>query len=142
MYNYGALALTTNLLDELMNIEPAIGFKGDTSYHPQVNILREKDSDTKYRIDVSLPGINIDDIDITSDRKTLMISRSKKEETLSDIVYLKRGISRIDEFSLRFNLSDGVEVVSAKSENGILSISLEHKIPDEKKPKRIAIERK
>jgi molecular chaperone IbpA len=38
-----------------------------------------------------------------------------------------------------FSLADYVEVISATSKNGILSVQLERKVPEAMKPKTIAI---
>jgi molecular chaperone IbpA len=38
-----------------------------------------------------------------------------------------------------FTLADYVEVIGAKAENGILTIELERQVPEEQKPKTVAI---
>jgi molecular chaperone IbpA len=43
------------------------------------------------------------------------------------------------DFSREFTLADYVEVQNASVINGILSVYLERKLPESKKPKRIAI---
>jgi molecular chaperone IbpA len=42
-------------------------------------------------------------------------------------------------FERRFRLADHVEVRAAKLENGLLHVDLEQIVPEEKKPRRIAI---
>ena len=54
----------------------------------------------------------------------------------SDYVY--KGISS-KKFSKSFTLAEFTECESAKMENGILSITLEKNIPEDKKPKQIKI---
>ena len=51
---------------------------------------------------------------------------------------LHRGIS-YRKFNRKFTLADDVVVNGAKLENGLLTISLEQVIPEEKKPKLIEI---
>jgi molecular chaperone IbpA len=52
--------------------------------------------------------------------------------------YLHRGISARN-FTRHFTLADTVEVRGATVINGVLAISLEHIVPEEQKPKKIAI---
>jgi molecular chaperone IbpA len=49
-----------------------------------------------------------------------------------------RGISA-RAFTRTFTLADYVEVVGASAENGILNIELERQVPEEQKPKTVAI---
>jgi molecular chaperone IbpA len=51
---------------------------------------------------------------------------------------LHRGISSRD-FEREFTLAEHVEVINASQQDGILTIYLERKVPEEKKPKSIAI---
>ncbi|WP_339382685.1 Hsp20 family protein, partial [Klebsiella aerogenes] len=52
--------------------------------------------------------------------------------------YLHRGIAART-FQRRFELADYVKVVDASLVNGLLTINLQREIPDEMKPRRIAI---
>jgi molecular chaperone IbpA len=56
----------------------------------------------------------------------------------SDTQYLHRGISA-RKFIRTFQLSDYVEVREATIKDGILTVSLQRIVPEEMKPKRIAI---
>jgi molecular chaperone IbpA len=53
--------------------------------------------------------------------------------------FLYRGIAERD-FERRFQLADHVKVKGARLQNGLLHVDLEREIPEEKKPRRIAIE--
>ena len=52
--------------------------------------------------------------------------------------YLHRGIAARS-FQRRFELADHVKVAGASLVNGLLTISLQREIPEEMKPRRIAI---
>ena len=52
--------------------------------------------------------------------------------------YLHKNIARRS-FIKRFSLADNVEVEDATFEDGVLAVSLKHNIPEEQKPKEIAI---
>ena len=52
--------------------------------------------------------------------------------------YLHRGIAGRS-FERRFQLAENVQVKGAQLENGLLHIDLERIVPEEKKPRRIAI---
>ena len=52
--------------------------------------------------------------------------------------YLHQGIAGRS-FERRFQLAENVEVRGAQLENGLLHVDLEHVVPEEKRPRRIAI---
>ena len=68
-----------------------------------------------------------------------MLFRSEKALDVSESVeYLHRGISARN-FQRTWTLADHVEVVGADVQDGILTINLERQVPEEQKPKKIAI---
>ena len=60
------------------------------------------------------------------------------DELDKEVEYVHRGISARS-FNRSFTLAEHVEVIGAKAENGILKIELERQVPEEQKPKTIAI---
>lgn len=56
------------------------------------------------------------------------------------VTYLHQGIAQ-RAFRLSFRLDDHIEVQGARLSNGLLNIDLLRVVPEEAKPKRIAIER-
>lgn len=108
----------------------------DTNY-PPYNTL--KLSETKYVIEVAVAGFKEDEVDVELKDNTLSVrgEQAKKEED-PEVEYLHKGISTRS-FIRTFTLADNVEVIAATVQNGILSIALEHVVPEEKKPKKIAI---
>ena len=104
--------------------------------YPPYNIVKE--SDSSYSISLAVAGFNKDEIKIQQDGNTLSINAEKKpiEE---EIEYLHKGIGTRN-FTKEFSLADYVEVTSSKLDNGILVVTLEQNIPDEKKPRTIKID--
>ena len=107
-----------------------------TGGYPPYNIVKETDS--SYLISLAVAGFNKDEITVTQDGNQLNIS-AEKNSTDEEIVYLHKGIGTRN-FKREFSLADYVEVTSSKLDNGILVVTLEQNIPDEKKPRTIKID--
>jgi molecular chaperone IbpA len=72
-----------------------------------------------------------------SERDTLRVTGRKQKDEVQR-TYLHRGIAARD-FEQRFQLANHVKVVSAGFDNGMLTIELVREIPEEYKPRKIAI---
>ena len=118
------------LFDELLRNSQ----QGQNNY-PPYNVV--KLSDDNFYIEVATAGFSEGEIDIQLDNRLLTIKGSKKRE---DAIpeYLHQGISNRD-FVREFTLAEHVEVSNALIKDGILTVFLERKIPEERKPKTIAI---
>lgn len=103
---------------------------------PPFNV--ETSGDDKYQITLALAGFVRDDLKIDVQEGTLTITGEKAETESEDIQYLHKGIANRS-FTRTWKLAEYVEVVEAKMENGMLYISLERIVPEEKKPKSIKI---
>ena len=106
---------------------------GDVKGYPHYNI--RKLDDNKWNIELALAGFNKDDIEIEVKDNIMNIRGELKEEN-NEFVY--KGISS-RKFSKSFTLAEFTECESAKMENGILSITLEKNIPEDKKPQKVKI---
>ena len=102
--------------------------------YPPYNI--ERTDDTHYRITVAVAGFAERDLNVEVRDGVLTVVG--KREDLEKQTYLHQGIAG-RAFERRFQLADHVEVRDAKLENGLLHIALERVVPEEKKPRRIAI---
>lgn len=101
---------------------------------PPYNIRKE--GEYNYVIEMALAGFGKDDIEIEVAESNLTI-RSVKENSEDDsTVY--RGIS-YRKFERKFTLADDIVVPGAKLENGMLTVELERVVPEEKKPRLIAV---
>jgi molecular chaperone IbpA len=109
---------------------------GVNNGYPPFNV--ETSGDDKYQITLALAGFVRDDLKIDVQEGTLTITGEKVETESEDIQYLHKGIANRS-FTRTWKLAEYVEVVEAKMENGMLYISLERIVPEEKKPKSIKI---
>ena len=96
----------------------------------------ERVSDDEYRITLAVAGFRSDEIDIVAQQNLLIVSGRKRED--NDRQYIHRGIAT-RAFERRFGLADYVQVKNADLRDGILAIDLVREIPEEMKPRKVAI---
>lgn len=101
---------------------------------PPYDIAKTGEDD--YRISMAVAGFSDDELTLTQEQNTLVVSGQKLGEDNGQ--YLHRGIAG-RAFQRRFELADHVKVVKANLVNGLLSIDLKREIPEEMKPRRIEI---
>jgi molecular chaperone IbpA len=102
--------------------------------YPPYNI--ERTDDTHYRITLAVAGFGEKDLNV--EVRDGVLSVTGKRETAETPNFLHQGIAG-RAFERRFQLAEHVEVRAAKLENGLLHVDLERIVPEEKKPRRIAI---
>jgi molecular chaperone IbpA len=117
------------MLDQLAPAESAPSY-------PPYNI--ERTGDDAYRISMAVAGFSENEISIEAHRNVLTVKADKSEETKEEGEFLYRGIAA-RAFERRFQLADFVEVTGAELKNGLLHIDLKRNIPEEMKPRKIAI---
>jgi len=103
--------------------------------YPPYNI--KKVDDTHYTIEMAVAGFGQTDIDIELDGGKLVVRGNINSETEEEN-FLFKGIAN-RAFTRSFVLNDEVEVKDAEIINGMLQIALERLVPEEKKPKKIAV---
>ena len=101
---------------------------------PPYNIRKE--GDYNYVIEMALAGFGKKDIEVEVADGTLSIRSVKENNEDDSTVY--RGISS-RRFERKFTMADDIVVNDAKLENGMLLIDLERVVPEEKKPRLIAV---
>lgn len=101
---------------------------------PAYDIVKTGEDD--YRITMAVAGFGDGDLDITQERKVLVIKGGKAEELQGE--YLHRGIAGRS-FERKFELADHVRVEGADLKNGLLTISLKREVPEAMKPRKIEI---
>lgn len=107
---------------------------------PKYNIVDL--GDNKFAIELALAGYRIEDLEVELKEQCLFIRTVKEESTVEEdkeINYIHQGIAKRN-FEKRFQLSEYIKVLGAKMDMGILTISLEQVIPEEKQPKKIKID--
>ena len=124
-----------SMFDELMRVSN----QQNQQNYPPYNVV--KHDDNTFVIELAVAGFREGDVTVTVEKNQLTIVGEKIEsldDLEKDVEYLYRGISSRS-FNRSFTLADHVEVTGADVNNGILSIKLERQIPEELKPKKIAI---
>lgn len=102
--------------------------------YPPYNI--ERTEENRYRITVAVAGFGEKDLNVEVRDGVLHVTGKREDSEKSS--YLYHGIAG-RAFERRFQLAEHVEVKGANLENGLLHIELERIVPEEKKPRRIAI---
>ena len=121
-----------NIFDEMLRINA----QQSTTNYPPYNIVKR--SEDIFVIELAVAGFNEGDIKITLEKNVLTITGEQTSTEGEELEYVHRGISARN-FTRTFTLAEHVEVVGASAENGILSIELERQVPEEQKPKTVAI---
>ena len=93
--------------------------KSNGEGYPPYNIEQVSDSD--LRITLAVAGFFKEDLQITLEQNQLIIHGKQNEDT--GRVYIHRGIAA-RQFKRKFVLAEGVSVVGAEMDNGLLHIDL------------------
>ena len=101
---------------------------------PPYNI--RKDGDYNFEIEIALAGFGKKDIEVEVADGVLTIRSVKDNDDSDDVIH--RGIS-YRKFIRKFTIADDIVVNSAKLDNGLLRVSLERIVPEEKKPRLIDV---
>lgn len=121
-----------SMIEELMRVSSS----QTTSNYPPHNVI--KTGDETVMIEMAVAGFDEGEIHISVESNMLTITGQQFRNEPVNYEYLHRGLSSRD-FVQNFKLAEHVEVLDASIKNGILTILLERKVPEEKKPKSIAI---
>lgn len=110
--------------------------KSSAEGYPPYNI--EQITEEALRITLAVAGFSMDDLEVTTEDNQLVI-RGRNSEDDSERIYLHRGIAA-RQFQRSFVLAEGIEVISAGLEDGLLHIDLARPIP-EPEVRKIKIEK-
>ena len=108
----------------------------NASNYPPYNIIKE--SETIWKIEVAVAGFDESELDVEIVNNELVVSGAVNKENKVEAQYLHQGIAGRD-FERTFALAENVEVKGAQVKNGILTVTLEHFVPESAKHKKIAI---
>jgi molecular chaperone IbpA len=135
--DFSPLYRSTAGFDRLFTMLDSLAQPDGGQTYPPYNI--ERTGEDSYRISMAVAGFSEDEISIEAHCNVLTIKGERKEETNgegSELLY--RGIAS-RAFERRFQLADHVDVTGANLKNGLLHIDLKRNIPEELKPRKIAI---
>ena len=106
---------------------------GQSNSFPPYNI--KKLDDENYEITLALAGFKKSELSVVVEDGNLVV---KGEQEKSEDEFLHKGIAERN-FTRTWALADEVKVSGSKLEDGVLTISLVHEIPEDKKPIEIKI---
>lgn len=136
-FDFSPLFRSTVGFDHLFNMLDSVAQYDATQSYPPYNI--ERSDETHYRITLAVAGFGEKDLNLEVREGVLTVQGKRTEEKQGDKQdYLYQGIAG-RAFERRFQLADHVEIQGARLENGLLHVDLERIIPEEQKPRRIAI---
>jgi len=123
----------SDIMDEFFN--EAIATRRRT-FVPSIDV---SETDNQYQIDVEIPGMNKDDINLNVENNMLTISGERTFEQEEDGKQYHKKENRYGSFSRSFRLPENIdsESVDANYENGLLHITVDKS--EEKVKKKIEI---
>ena len=95
--------------------------------YPPYNI--EQIGENGLRITLAVAGFSMDNLEVEVDNNQLTIRGINSDDTEEERIYLHRGIAS-RQFQRSFVLADGIEVVDASLDNGLLHIDMQRIIPE------------
>ena len=134
---------TGSLLNTILNDPFFIGFQPNVQTwtnvtkqetYPPYNLVKVDDETT--RVDLALAGFDKKDVEVTVDNGALVIKGEISTEESGETLH--KGIAT-RKFTRSFALGEFMEVTGAEFKNGMLSVTVERIVPEEKKPKAIKI---
>ena len=104
--------------------------------YPPYNVITT-DNEDKFFIELAVAGFAREDLDVSIKEQVLTV-KGEIKDSKDETKYAHRGIAT-RKFIREFALAEFIEVTGAVAENGMLKISLERIVPEDKKPKTIKI---
>lgn len=125
-----------SMFDELLRID-----NRQTDNYPPYNITQINEDE--FMVSVAVAGFGPEQLKVTKDKNYLIIEGTPEITVTNDsddtaYKILHKGISS-RYFRREFRLADHVEITNASLELGILSVYLKREVPEQEKPKTIAI---
>ena len=118
--------------DPMLDTFKQVAANSKAAGYPPYNIYKNKDT---YVLELALAGFTKEDISISVKELTLTVEGVKLPSVDE---YVHKGIANRD-FKQEFVLAEYVVVKGAELKDGMLRITLEQELPEEKKPKVITI---
>ncbi len=132
--NLSPLFRTAIGFDRLARLADSANGAADTGY-PPYNI--ERLGEDAYRLSMAVAGFGPENIEITVKDNALIVAGSLADDSKpAEMLY--RGIAG-RAFERRFVLADHIVVDGADITNGLLHVALKRVVPEQLKPRRIAI---
>ncbi len=136
-FDLNSLIRTSVGFDRLVRlVDSSMRGENANESYPPYNI--EQTSENAYRIVIAAAGFNEDELGVTVQNDTLIITGKSKPST-NNAKYLHKGIAG-RAFEKHFQLADFIKIGAAYLKNGLLSIELVREVPESLKPRSIPIQ--
>ena len=140
-FDYAPFYRATVGFDRVFDLLDSAASHSGANGYPPYNI--EKAGENAYRIVMAVAGFAESELSLTQKENELLVTGQSASSAAPNgedgKQFLYRGIAGRN-FERRFQLADHVKVTGAKLANGLLTIELQREIPEEKKPRVIAVE--
>ena len=130
--DYSPFFRSTVGFDRLLGLLESASEQG----YPPYNI--ERGDENNYRVTLAVAGFAEKELSVDVKERVLTVSSKRDESEKPAAALLHQGIAGRG-FERSFQLAEHVEVKAARLENGLLHVDLERIVPEEKRPRRIAI---
>ena len=131
--------LTTDMFNRMLGMNNLVAVLNNISYednkYPPHNVYKDGDN---YVVEIALAGLEEDDISVIVENLKLIIEGEKKDSDRTARHMAYKGISTKN-FSKKFVLAPHYVVTDATFKNGLLTIEVNHLLPEELKPREIKI---
>ncbi len=135
---YNNTRRSLGVMNQLLSQLDSLSEEGISSFVPVVNT---REGESAYHVELDLPGIKKEDIEITTEDNILTISgeRKYKDESKEDEYYKVESV--YGKFSRSFTLPEKIDVenIHAESSDGVLEVIIPKLKEEESKPKKIEI---
>ncbi|MGH7190044.1 MAG: Hsp20 family protein [Acetobacteraceae bacterium] len=131
-FDFAPLFRTAIGFDRLARLMDSAASEGAT--YPPYNI--EKTGEDSYRLTMAVAGFGPTDLEVTAQDNTLIVTGQANGGGQGELLY--RGIAG-RAFERRFVLADHMVVEGADLANGLLHVALKRVVPEQLRPRRIAI---
>lgn len=135
--DYSPLYRTAVGFDRLFALLDSAASQEAASGYPPYNI--ERTDENAYRIELAVAGFRSEDLNIEVKEGVLTVQGRKAASEGEQRRFLHRGLAERS-FERRFQLADHVIVEGANLADGLLSIALRRELPEQLKPRIIAID--
>lgn len=124
------------LFNDMMSPDWFGGLENERTHVPAVNI---KENENGFELQMAIPGLHKDDVNIEIDENVLTISSEVKTETESKEESYTRKEFTYGSFKRSFTLPETIDEdkINAIQENGVLKLTLPKKEEALPKPKRL-----
>ncbi|WOF72655.1 Hsp20 family protein [Parvibaculaceae bacterium PLY_AMNH_Bact1] len=114
--------------DQVERLLDRVARTGADGYPPYNVEEVQTDKGGQLKITLAVAGFSAEDLSVTLESNQLVIRGGQSDD--EDRNFLHRGIAA-RQFQRAFVLAEGIEILSADLENGLLTISLEQQAPEE-----------